>query len=864
MSQESTEYYNILTSKRPYEATEAIRIRLSQAKLINRDFYQLFKDVADLKRSYATQLAKIVSKNDSLEKLLAQQMVSSEVLTPQEMEQFNFDSLGELRPLWAALLDELKRDLRNTRDFQSSIDGQVVKHLRDSIENSSSWEETKRTHSKLTQVAATMEQQQGESPAAAQAREQWETESPRLVELFEALDHKRLQAVKDSILTYQTGYSDYLTQVTSQSEVTMQKFLDFDPQSEIHRFAEDAVKYNFHLANSRLSQQSQQQHQQQQQQNGNGNEARSNKEKRRSTFGNIGQRFTSSSSTILHHDLMNNEFSSSNNNNSLKNKKSSGTLRSKVGSIFGLKNKRSSHFGKHSSQDVPATPAMPSQQQQQQYMNRNSGNNVSPQRERADSRQRSTQGSYSRPRQESVTTDPRAPVPVVEQSIPENTPRSNDSINRTAASPIATSNNSGPVSLSQAPLQPVQKSRQQSFEVDQKPLPAEPQYQYQQYQQQPQYGASVQDNIFNDPAAEAPGSSRPLHIQAPVLPPSRKQSLSRGQESYEVPQNNMNPISEQAPASQTVPQVPQAQNTVSMIPTQITGELKELNPQTTGTSNVLKGQNLFQHDPTDASVTFGLNASVAEVINATFKEGIIQQSQLIGEIALNYVPNTVMNTPLPISINLKINNSSKFDSVILNQAFVEQVEDETFKLNPQFIDSRILGAIKYSIKEPLAPVVIQPVWKFEEKQASVVLTVKMASFLPERIQQIVLNDVSVFVPIEGANATSALSKPQGSFSMEKRRITWRFKEPLVLTRNGEGQRLIARFITDQMARESQKGISIKFTVRQQDNSDISGISLVTGLSMHAQEFDEVDPFGGEWAPVQSSTTLSAGNYSGLS
>ena len=858
MSQESTEYYSILTSKRPYEATEAIRIRLSQAKLINRDFYQLFKDVADLKRSYASQLAKIVSRNDSLEKLLAQQMVSSEVLTPEEMEQFNFNSLGELRPLWAALLDELKRDLRNSRDFQSTIDAQVVKQLRDSIENNAAWEETKRTHSKLTQVAATLEQQGNNSPAVQQSQEQWEQESPRLVELFEALDRKRLQAVKDSALTFQTGYSDYLTQVTSQSEVAMQKFLEFDPQTEIHRFAEDAAKYNFQLAPSRMAQQPQSQGSQHTQQQ-NGHELRSNKEKRKSTFGNIGQRFTSSSSTILHHDLMNNEFSSSNNNNSLKNKKSSGTLRSKVGSIFGLKNKRSSHFGKHSSNDVPATPAMPSHEQQQKYMNGGASTNAgSPQRERADSRQRSTQGSYSRPRQESVASEPRAPVPMAQQPIPEDVPKPNgNAVNTNGDIPVATNNNNpaAPVYLNQAPLQPVQKSRQPHVDIDQKPLPAEPQF-----NQQQQYVNAPVENVFDDAAAEAPDSSRPIHIQAPVLPPSRKQSLSRGQESYDAPQNNMNPIAEQAPA----PQPAETQPTMNRIPTQITGELKVLNPQSTGTSNVLKGQNLFQHDPTDSSVTFGLNASVAEVINATFKEGIIQHSQLIGEIALNYVPNTVMNTPLPISINLKINNSSKFDSVILNQAFVEQVEDETFKLNPQFIDSRILGAIKYSIKEPLAPVVIQPVWKFEENQASVVLTVKMASFLPERIQQIVLNDVAVFVPVEGANVTSALSKPQGSFSREKKRSTWRFKEPMVLTRNGEGQRFIARFMTDQMAREAQKGISIKFTVRQNDNADVSSISLVTGLSMQAQEFDEVDPFGGEWAPVQSSTTLSAGNYSGLS
>ncbi|CAB4254704.1 similar to Saccharomyces cerevisiae YCR030C SYP1 Protein of unknown function that is involved in endocytic site formation [Maudiozyma barnettii] len=839
MSNESTEYFSILTSKRPYESTEAIRIRLSQAKLINKDFYQLFKDVSDLKKNYVNQLSKIIAKNDNLEKVLSSQMISNGVLTPEEMEQFNFNSLGDLQPVWTALMDEFKRELRLSKDMQASVDARVIKHLKDSIENNSNWEETKRIHSHLTQVAASIEQSNGDNGRLTQAQSEWETGSPQLVELFETLDKRRLQAIKDSLLTYQTSYSDYLTQATSQSERSMQKILEFEPTNEIHRFVTDANNYNFQLVNTSNST-TQKQLQNDIPQN---EEVKHNKEKRKSTFGNIGQRFTSSSSTILHHDLMNDEFSNSTNNVSLKNKKSSNTLRSKVGSIFGLKNRKSSHFGKHNS-PVPETPALPTQQQQQKQQATNKPVAVSPDRPRSDFRQRGSQNSYSRPRKESTVSEVSNQTSEAAQI---NSNRYNNNNNNNVNEYVPANNNSAPISVAQAPLQPVQKSRQYSSNAEQKPLPAEPQFQ-------------VQGQYINNDSMVTNEASRPIHIQAPVLPPSRKQTISRDNDVFNDNQNTITTIPEQ-PVTQTNQP---AQRTMSMLPTQITGELKELNPQSTGTSNVIRGQSLFQHDPTDTSISFGLNASVAEVLNATFKEGIIQQSQLIGEIALNYIPNTVMNTPLPIGINLKISNSSKFDSIILNQAFVEQVENEVFKLNPQFIDSRILGAIKYSIKEPLAPVVIQPAWKFEENQASVVLTVKMASFLPERIQQIVLNDVSVFVPIDGANATSALSKPQGSFSKEKRRITWRFKEPLVLTRNGEGKRLIARFITDRMAKESEKGISIKFAIRKQQDVDASDISLVSGLSLTAQEFDENDPFGGEWNPVHSSTTLSAGNYSGLS
>lgn len=828
MSQENTEYFSILTAKRPYEATEAIRIRLSQAKLINKDFSQLFKEVSDLKKNYANQLNKILTKNEDLNSLLKNQMILSGVLTPEEMENFNFNSLGGLESLWTSLINDFKKELKATKILQKTLDDQVIRNLKNTIDENNNWEQTKKLHSKLTQVAATMEQlsRSGDkSDKLNQVQNQWESEVPYLVELFENVDTERLQILKDSMLAFQTSNNDYLVQSTTQSEISMQKILEFEPRNEIHRFATDASNYNFQLTTLNHSSSKKVDSK------GESNDAKSNKEKRKSTFGNIGQRFTSSS-TILHHDLMNNEFSDSNNNSSLKTKKSSNKLKSRVGSIFGknlLKNRKSAHFGKHSQDSIPETPQHP----------------------KTDFRQRGSHTSQSRPQQVPMNEN------ILEESgIPSEINQSNNRGVYQAYSNTHISNehfNSPSVSLSQTPLQPMQKSKPLPTEPEQKPLPPQPQY------TQRYLAPSGVDTM--DSAQFQNGGSKPIHIHAPALPPSRKQTISRDDEFQNSTPNTMNAIPEQGVHSE---QNEYEQRSVSLLPTQMTGELKELNPQSTGTSSVLRGQSLFQHDPSETSVSLGLNASIAEIINASFKEGIIQQSRLIGEIALNYVPNTVMNTPVPIGINLKINNSSKFSNVILNQAFIEQVEEEVFKVNPQFIDSRILGAIKYSIEEPLAPVVIQPIWKFEEHQASVVLTVKMASFLPERIQQLVLNDVTIFVPIDGANATSALSKPQGSFSKEKKRITWRFKEPLVLTRNGEGKRLIARFITDGLAREADKGISIKFTISQQESPTDTDISLVSGLSLEDQEFDEIDPFGGDWKPVHSSNTLSAGNYTSLS
>lgn len=817
MSTERSKYSSsLLTAKEPYEATETIRIRLSEAKLVNKSFYLLLKEVSDLKQNYNQQLRKIISQNENLSQSLRKQMVETQVLTREEMSNYKFNSVGEVNTLWSTLINALKADMNAGTQFQVLLQHDSVSALKSSTENDSRWTESRKLHSKLTQVAASIEnsnQTSASSDMINEAHRQWSLESPYLFELFENLDHDRLEILKNCLLSYQTGFSDYLLTTTNQCETDMAALLSFEPEAEIDRFTREAVKYNFQLSSPAApvnqSSNSLLDHQ-----------VAAKKEKRRSTFGNLGQRFTSNS-TVLHHDLMNNEFSDSNNNQSLKSKKSSSGLKSKVGSIFGrnkLKNKKSQNFNKLNHDTITEANSNTSSHTPTRTSTRQSHSKPQSQVIRTPVTSAGSDSLYKvKNVQPTTETNDAAINHPMQSSLPPDATPADTNSNNMPNIYIAPRETSESFSTPQQILQPQQINKN---------LPIEP----------------VSPESVNQLEA------RPLHIQAPIVPPSRKQVRSS--------QIINSVVNQQPPQDQpSIPEICPA----SILLSQVTPGLKVLDPQSTGTSNILNPQSLFQHANSNTN-SFGLNASVAEVINATFKDGVLTSSQLIGEVALSYLRDVQTQSSLPIGLNLKIENGDKFEKVILNQAFIERVSAEEYKVNPQFIVSKTLGAIKYSINEPQAPIVVHPAWKFESHQASVVLTVKIAPTVPESIQELTLQDFSVIVSIDGAEATNALSKPQGSFSKEKKRIAWRFKEPLVLKRNSE-ERLIARFITDSIAHETSRGVIVKFTIQ---NNESELVDFGSSLQLKSQETSEEDPFNGDWNSIVTSKTLTAGNYYGLS
>lgn len=143
--------------------------------------------------------------------------------------------------------------------------------------------------------------------------------------------------------------------------------------------------------------------------------------------------------------------------------------------------------------------------------------------------------------------------------------------------------------------------------------------------------------------------------------------------------------------SQYFHNLPQARDSIIVPP-------RKLTSQDTGNSLIRQLNNssgdIFAHS--EESNQIGLNASIAEVINASFKDDKVVRQQIIGEIAFNYKPDpsTSLNLEkLPITIT-----PSSFDKVILNNQFVTKTGElnDRFLVDPQAIISRTLGVLSMS------------------------------------------------------------------------------------------------------------------------------------------------------------------------
>ncbi|EGW30644.1 uncharacterized protein SPAPADRAFT_142181 [Spathaspora passalidarum NRRL Y-27907] len=240
-------------------------------------------------------------------------------------------------------------------------------------------------------------------------------------------------------------------------------------------------------------------------------------------------------------------------------------------------------------------------------------------------------------------------------------------------------------------------------------------------------------------------------------------------------------------------------------PSYTSSSIRPLSSQNTGHS--LRSNELFKHqDFADANT--GLNASVAEVINANFKDGKLQKSNVLGEVAFNYKTN---GEEIPESISVKIPHS--YEKVIVNKSFMEDIGDGTYKLSSTPIISKTLGGVKYmdSLDESKVPVIIQQIWKFEPHQSSLMVSLRLNPSIQSKLK---LDNLVVSVALNtDIEATSASSKPQGAFNKEKNRITWRFPQALVLDPSHNEERFIARFMTNGLGSEHESGVQLKFQIK---------------------------------------------------
>ncbi|AOA63816.1 hypothetical protein PP7435_CHR3-0314 [Komagataella phaffii CBS 7435] len=880
MSEERTNYSStILVSKPPKEAIECLVLRHTQVTNINKDLAQWLSDYHKIKKQFANSLNSLLARGNGLfEK--RNDVYHNDLV----------NAMGLLHPLWMSVYSEVGMEYKAAEGGCRRLLSEIVKPIRTFNQDFDSSLDSLNTledlASNIDELNSSKKLKESEKERLNELNDEWSSKAPYLFEIFESYDYNRLIMLKDAFTNFETNVQDNIQLYQKQNEQGLQLTLNFNPDDEISRFSTDACSKEILLSSKKRKDSKTAVDHTDVESQGTHKTSRSSK-----LLGKLG------SHNQDHHSIssgreatsapqtapvpsaeplgFNGKFTSkSAKEPSSKNHK----LRSKVGSIFGRKKKSknpnpdmgtiaestSSSFVSNNRSESSVNVGRRTATREQTHLSREVTLNdkgageqsFEAKQERPSSIQNSLENNVAAPKSEIKQLGIQPQIPKTAQD--------------NYVSSVETSSPGSPIKLQQSSPQYEKPSSLYSFEPLQpkkQQQNAQPPQQEQQ-QQQKENAAQLSYGVAQPPA---PPTSRHTYTSESALNPPR--SSHGAVPPPPVPRNNQRvqshlfhdlPQARQPSFASTVATNNEDVSSVRIggagIAVQNTGS-SSIKPNLTGTS----AGSPFQHPSLRAP---GLNASIAEVINASFKDGVKTRSSIVGEVAFSYITDPANNT-LPSNINFTLQNSKKqADKYLLNNDILRQHAENSFTLTDvQQIQFQTLGAVKYLLNDVAAPIVVIPTWKFEEHQASVIISVRLSpellATLPEDFKGLTLSNFSLSVSIKGAQATSAATKPQGSFNKEKNRIAWTFPNPITLTATNE-ERLIARFMTSGLAQEADTGCLVKFVI----NDDFGTRLVDSGFTLQYQEVTN-DPFSssdnvssGEWKPVHELKTLVAGTYSG--
>lgn len=371
-----------------------------------------------------------------------------------------------------------------------------------------------------------------------------------------------------------------------------------------------------------------------------------------------------------------------------------------------------------------------------------------------------------------------------------------------------------------------------------------------------------------------PESSPLVASPPPPPPPSSRKHLSTDMSMLNAP-----PAARQPHGSVPVP--PSQRRSVSndqILQPAATGTHQPDNTSNLLAKNTTGGGSLMGGQIMHPSLTTpGLNSSIVELFNATFKDGKLARSNAIGEVAFSFIVDET-NKKLPNEIGLQISSKSNgiLPNFMVNPMFLQQsaTSPGSFSISdPTQISMRTVGGLKYMLNNPTPPIVITPIWKHEDKQSTVIISIKPTSELESYLahESLSLSNIMVSVSIQNAVVLSAATKPPGSLNKEKGRVTWILPHPIVFNFSKKEERLVARFITNSRASESDTGVQMRFNISNEDGAGRIDF-LNTDMEIKASGVSMVeDPFGDgiskqidDWSEVPTLKSLVAGSYSGHS
>lgn len=250
----------------------------------------------------------------------------------------------------------------------------------------------------------------------------------------------------------------------------------------------------------------------------------------------------------------------------------------------------------------------------------------------------------------------------------------------------------------------------------------------------------------------------------------------------------------------------------------------------------------------------GLTSSIIETISARFENGQLTSSSIIGEIALGF-----NGPPTVDQESVRLENFTMLDKIAPNPLILRPSPSGTegeYALNLSVLGRGNAVAFKYQLRAEdtaaYAPLVVQPICKIEEDKASIIVNYSLNPAFSST-EPVVLSNLTIALTLEGAKATTCLSKPVGTYSKEKGIIFWNLGD-VTLQPGDSGDRLLARFPTEGMA----KGGSVEARWEVQGKGSGVGVQMLKGGADPFADGDE----GSSWRGVSGVRKIVAGGYGG--
>lgn len=267
----------------------------------------------------------------------------------------------------------------------------------------------------------------------------------------------------------------------------------------------------------------------------------------------------------------------------------------------------------------------------------------------------------------------------------------------------------------------------------------------------------------------------------------------------------------------------------------------------------------------------GLNASIVETVSAWYSQSQVTRAVVMGELAL--IHNRDGATSTSSSENIRLENFPVLEKVAPNPSFINQMPSRSGEYSVALSQiPRTTVAFKYQVHledsnlAAHAPLALQPSWKVEPTQASVILNYFFnPSFVSPLKRSVTLKNLAVFITVDNTKSLSCQSKPVGVFHKDKSTIYWKLGDVTLDGYASAPKKLLARFAT---ASEATPGsVEVRWEISGDDAVGLgSGLSLSRQLSSGSSSSDPFSDEGaagsgaGEWKDVVMTRKVVSGKY----